>query len=162
MAADILTKALPRDKHLYCMNKLGMCLIPTTQQSSPRQALLVFRPLNFSGSFISLERSLSGRNYLYSNTHTSDISKTSQDIITKQNHNTTIQGIHSSKVKVSILTLRLLYFSSMCCALAAPSKQLQLFLLRLQLQQLLPNQCRLCLSTNAGSPPSASASSNLQ
>ena len=55
MTADILTKALPQDKHLYCMNKLGMRLIPTTQYSSPSQALLVFKPLTFSGSFLSLE-----------------------------------------------------------------------------------------------------------
>ena len=63
MTADIFTKALPRDKHLYCMNKLGMCLIPTTQQSSPSLALLVFTPLNFSGSFLSLEQSLSGSGF---------------------------------------------------------------------------------------------------
>ena len=73
---------------------------------------------------------MSGRNYLYS-THRSDISKISQAKTTKQDHNTTIQGMNSSKVNINILTKLLVFFSSRCCARTAPSSQLQ---------QLLPNK----------------------
>jgi hypothetical protein len=43
MTADILTKSLPKDKHIHCMEQLGMINIP--QQlltSTPVQALMTY------------------------------------------------------------------------------------------------------------------------
>ena len=79
MVADIFTKALPRDKHLYCMTHLGMCLIPQVQQS-PSQAFLTTTPLYLSGKFLPLKPSLSGRYSLHPHISEGYITKTSQDI----------------------------------------------------------------------------------
>lgn len=79
MVADNFTKALPRDKHLYCMTHLRMCLILTTTQHLTIQALLVTTPY-FSGSLCCLEYSLSGSCSLYSKMYVGFVSKTSQDL----------------------------------------------------------------------------------
>jgi len=48
MTADVLTKSLPQEKHNHCMIKLGMCLIPQSQdQISPKiQALMTYVPFS--------------------------------------------------------------------------------------------------------------------
>lgn len=61
MAADILTKSLPSEKHQHCMQKLGMCLIPQSKVTPTVQALVISRPIHLCGSITYLDHSLSGR-----------------------------------------------------------------------------------------------------
>lgn len=50
MTTVILTKSLPRDKHLQCMTKLDMCLVPSPLPSPNFQALMVYTSFNQSFS----------------------------------------------------------------------------------------------------------------
>ena len=93
MAADILTKSLPAEKHHLCMLKLGMSSIPQSKITTHVQALVISGPVHLCGSLAYLDHSLSGRLHLQSHIM-SKICSRKQDMHTRTINQITRSAIY--------------------------------------------------------------------